>query len=140
MFNHTLEVEESAYAPEAHKLEDITCLEIPRAVSPLHIPPLCEGGRGAARAGGVVFAGSAGGRVHVLCVLGSLESSSGGGEGGNGGSRRVVVAGCVECPLGSMGRVLLVKAVSVGMIAAVNPISRPLFSLKVSFVSIVGLF
>ena len=97
------EAGEAAYRDGTRALGDVTSLCLPRAITPLHIPSM----RATGCSDKIIFAGSASGDVHVLCVLGA------------GHKMRLTLIGAVRCPRESMGRVLLVEALSVSMCAGI---------------------
>ena len=96
-----------SYSAEARAITDINVIDVPGAVEPMHGP---AGGLG--RGGpSIVFAGGEGGNVYVLCIATSQDTAGIGG--------RVEVAGRVACPEEHIGKVSLVKAMSVSMVAVV---------------------
>ena len=96
-----------SYSAAARAISDINVIDVPGAVAPMHGP---AGGLGRGGAS-IVFAGGEGGDVYVLCIATSQDTAGIGG--------RVEVAGRVACPEEHIGKVSLVKAMSVSMVAVV---------------------
>jgi len=108
------EAGDAAFDAGARALNDVTSLCMSRAVAPLHLPSTVGAGSGCTPK--VIFAGATSGDVHVLCAVGA------------GKSVRVLLAGTVRCPRESMGKVLVVDALSPSMCAGTP--TPPPFSLS----------